>query len=176
MDKRVKKTLRTIQKGVHELYILTNNKKYSVTELCNKIGLQRSCFYNHYSSIEEVIVEIQNKCLDDLEEILSNPKSTNVDIIIGCVNYISERRKKKFNSLFEINDMRVFERLKNMCTPLIINSQQRNMLLNDAQKDYLVTFVVSGSIAVFRKWVEDGYNVDPYQLLDGFLKSFKLIY
>ena len=171
MDKRIKKTRKTIQKGVYELYITPNKTNYSVTELCEFIKINRTTFYLHYKRIENVIDDMQNKVLEDLKNILTNNIDSISKMIHGCVEYIV-RQPKGFKNLFSNNQTKIFLLVKNMVSPLLLRDQKFEKLSDGIEREYVMDFIVSGSINVFRTWIERDCKDDVNSLLSKFVEFF----
>lgn len=173
MDKRIKRTIKAIHKGVYELYINTGCKDYSITKLCEKIDINRSTFYLHYNKIEDVIESIQDNILRDIQSILYNSKITLDNVVVACADYIKQHKSKKFDKLFEGYELKLHEVFKNMCGDMILETPLLMNMDEGPHKDYIADFIISGSIGVFRKWIANNCEPDANKLLEGFQKLFE---
>ena len=61
MDKRVQRTRQIIKSTVAKLLITKKIDEISVTEISAQSLIQRATFYNNYSSVYEVVMDIRNE-------------------------------------------------------------------------------------------------------------------
>lgn len=91
-NRRITQTKKFIQES---LILLMEQKplyKISIKELCDKAGINRSTFYNHYKSQYEVFDEIEKNYLDSINALFANsPKGKNPgDSIVELMRYIDQ--------------------------------------------------------------------------------------
>ena len=76
-NQRIALTKRLLQEGLLNLLEHQPVDKISVTELCRISGINRSTFYNHYSSPQDILTELQERVTQGLKEIASRHQTRN---------------------------------------------------------------------------------------------------
>ena len=66
MDRRVEKTKSAIKHEVINSLNTNEIEKITVKSICDKININRSTFYLHYSTINDVIDEIEDNIIQDI--------------------------------------------------------------------------------------------------------------
>ena len=74
-NQRIALTKKLLQEGLLRLLDVKTLDSISVTELCRESGINRATFYNHYSSPQELLNDIENRMTDRLKQIISNLKT-----------------------------------------------------------------------------------------------------
>ncbi len=67
-DLRVRRTLTSIRKSFFELVLEKNYNEISITELTDRAGINRKTFYLHYSSLDDLVAEIEEEIVSDILE------------------------------------------------------------------------------------------------------------
>ena len=82
-DLRVRRTLASIRRSFYELVLEKNYGDISITELTEHAGINRKTFYLHYSSLDDLVSEIEEEIE---EEILGQigKNAENLDLA-GCI-------------------------------------------------------------------------------------------
>ncbi len=65
-DLRVRRTLTSIRKSFFELVLEKNYNEISITELTERAGINRKTFYLHYSSLDDLVAEIEEEIVSDI--------------------------------------------------------------------------------------------------------------
>ena len=83
-DLRVRRTLKAIRKAFYELVLEKSYSDISITELTERAEINRKTFYLHYSSLDDLIHEVEQ---ETVEHILKNIhlSAENLDVA-GCVS------------------------------------------------------------------------------------------
>lgn len=129
-DLRVRRTLKSIHEAFAELVLEEDYQNISITELTNRAEVNRKTFYLHYSSLDDLIHEIEE---DTAKKILAtlDEEAENLDVA-GCVSkfyhYLdtaSDVEKKlmcdpEYHKFYEnvtdrILGSRVFQRFYDIC-------------------------------------------------------------
>ena len=71
-NQRITLTKRLLQDALINLLRTTDISKISIRELCEKAGINRTTFYNHYGSQYDVLKELSGNFLADIEAALTN--------------------------------------------------------------------------------------------------------
>ena len=79
-DIRVVRTQNALLEALEELIKTKKLSCISITELCSKAGINRNTFYYHYNNIYELLDENKQIMIDELNEILTNNKTSNKEM------------------------------------------------------------------------------------------------
>ena len=74
-NQRIALTKKLLQEGLLRLLAVKPLDSISVTELCRESGINRATFYNHYSSPQELLNDIENRLATQLKQIICNMKT-----------------------------------------------------------------------------------------------------
>ena len=74
-NQRIALTKRMLQEGLLKLLETKDLDKISVTELCRASGVNRATFYNHYSSPQDLLTDLEMQMSDALTEIIGDPRT-----------------------------------------------------------------------------------------------------
>lgn len=96
-----KKRARTIKKIKDSLMVLFQQMDYqkiSVTMLCDQAGLHRSTFYLYYSSIDEVLREIEHEILNEIQQYADQMN-----------DFRDAKTPKEMKNIYQDNEQRMIE-------------------------------------------------------------------
>lgn len=65
-DRRIERTRMSIRNAVMQLIIEKDFGQITVKELAERADINRKTFYMHYTSVQDVIEEVQNEIIDSL--------------------------------------------------------------------------------------------------------------
>lgn len=83
-DLRVKKTLKSIRRAFYQLVLEKDFGDISITELTELAEINRKTFYLHYSSLEDLINEVETETVADILKHVGQA-AENLDLA-GCVS------------------------------------------------------------------------------------------
>jgi len=83
-DLRVKRTTRSIRQAFYELVLVKDYSQISITELADRAYINRKTFYLHYSSLDELMKELEEEMAQDMLEHLEKD-AKNLDVA-GCIS------------------------------------------------------------------------------------------
>ena len=74
-NQRIALTKKLLQEGLLRLLKVKSLDNISVTELCRESGINRATFYNHYSSPQELLDDLEARISSKLKEIIGTPQT-----------------------------------------------------------------------------------------------------
>lgn len=84
-DLRVRRTLKAIRSAFYELVLTKSYSDISITELTDRAEINRKTFYLHYSSLEDLVKEVEQEIVEQiLQDVSSSAQQMDV---AGCVNH-----------------------------------------------------------------------------------------
>lgn len=156
------------------LLLLLEKKEYefiTVKEICQKAGVNRSTFYLHYESIDDLLMEtielLNKKFLSTFNNEIVKPDILKKDdlyfinekYLIPYLNLIKEHSKvfKLIHKLPHIfNNQKVFDHLyKNLFTKVL-----DKFGVHEDEKEYVFAYFTSGSLAIVNKWIDKNCKED----------------
>ena len=150
------------------LELLKHKRFYdiNVRELCDKAGVNRSTFYRHYDNIADVM----NDIIDDIGKIIidANTSSSNDpdhanNYVYHAVRFFDEHHEYDPLILAEQDSLlTILSRFEDF----VLGSFDNIHTGNDAEKRYLVKFLLSGTYAILTDWVIHGRKEPAKQIAD----------
>ena len=157
-EKKREKTRRFFRKALKELLSEKTYLEITVNELCERAELSRATFYIYYSDIDALLREMQDKMLEDIEE-LRKPfrKNRNYginnelsDLCISRHIYDYERSHRDLYLLFMSSDIDGYfrRRMKKMWQEDFLSSVKGAGYIIDKKLIYAVKFIIGGMLEV----------------------------
>lgn len=178
MNKSESKYYNTAIKMDEAFLSLLNKKKFefiSVKEICETAGVNRSTFYLHYESLNDLLVEtgeyINNKFFSyfDHNEVknfeLDNLEDHELNFIkpaylIPWLTFIKDNKVlfqtilKRFKTLSVVTSY-------NHLTDEVIKPVLDRLIPNVEKQEYIYRFYVEGIIAIVKQWVKNDCIQEP---------------
>lgn len=164
VDTRVKYTKSVLQKALLDILKEKNIDKVSVKELCEEAGINRGTFYLHYSTPNDVLLEIERSFMNDHLNIFS-------DYMIEASHKKSGRGMDKLEELFKVTlenielckilfgahgNHKFNERIKNDFRKDVVDYWSYEFPeLNKKHLDYIYDYVFAGSMSLVLNWIDD---------------------
>lgn len=165
------------------LLLLLEKKEYefiTVKEICQKAGVNRSTFYLHYESIDDLLFEAIDMINKKFNTAFKNEviKPDNLDkndlfliedkYLIPYLHFIKENKKiykliHKNPFIFKTQD--VFTKLYNDLFSVILDKYG----VPDNEKEYIFSFFSFGLVAIIQKWIENDCK-DDIELIADLMK------
>ena len=163
-DLRVRRTLKCIRDAFYELIMEEDFSQISITELTERADINRKTFYLHYTSLEDLVEEIEQEFVDELLSSLA-ANANNLDVA-GCISVF-----------YHFMDEGSPIQRKLLCDPeytFFYNKVTQDILDSDFfQKFYVIcehpsivrAFCV-GITSMFRTWYMEGKQIPLEELID----------
>ncbi|MBR2909581.1 MAG: TetR/AcrR family transcriptional regulator C-terminal domain-containing protein [Clostridia bacterium] len=146
------------------LYLLEKKEydKITVKEICEKAGVNRSTFYLHYETMEDLLLEtIDNlnrefiDCFEDKPTIVDKKSSMFLTerYLIPYLNFVKKNKRvlKIIHSKPELfNSQNVFMKMYTR----FFNPALKVFNVGEKEKPYVFEFFTKGVVAVVKKWIE----------------------
>ena len=177
MDKNRSKYFNTASFFDEALLALLETKDYeyiTIKEICNKAGFNRSTFYLHYDSIDDLLEEsltyITNKFysrFNNKTDILDNENllfindyylNTYLDFIID--NKIILKLSFKHPKILKVD--KSYNDLKNN----ILNPILEKYNIEENKRDYIIDFYVNGIMSIIKTWVYNDCKEDKSFIIE----------
>lgn len=140
-----------------QLLQTTDISRISVRDLCEKAGINRTTFYNHYGCPFDVLKEMSQTYLADIEHTLNSGTTgeqadvnRRVEIVFGYILEHIELSKILINSNL---DSHFSESLFSLPKVTQLLEQTLSSVQDAAEKASVIAFAISGSYKLIQDWV-----------------------
>lgn len=147
----------------------------TVKEICNKAGVNRSTFYLHYETIDDLVLEaadyVNKKFITyfdhSTENFVDNIKTLSLEELklvekshlTPYLHFIKDN-KRIFKAAFHNPiGMRVYERYDKLKDHVILPIMER-FEIDEKEQKYILVFYIEGMMAIIKKWVDDDCQDD----------------
>lgn len=140
----------------------------TVKEICNKAGVNRSTFYLHYESINDLIEETMNyinkKFTDyfneNSKEFIDKIRISSLDdlkliekkYLTPYLNFIKDNKKIFKASFNNPTGMSAFDKYNNLKKHILIPILER-FNIDKKERNYLIAFYINGIMAIIKEWI-----------------------
>lgn len=141
----------------------------TIKEICNKAGVNRSTFYLHYESINDLVAEttdyINEKFIDYFSEnskefidkinysSLEDLKLVKKKYLTPYLTFIKDNQKVFKASFNNTKGMKVFDKYNHL-KDYILNPILNRFNIAEKEKNYLITFYINGIMAIIKEWIK----------------------
>lgn len=171
MDRRSRKAKAAIDQALILSLKKENIRDIQVKKIAELADISRSTFYQHYSSIYEVIEQMENEIILKIKVYCKDfPRISLRELIINIANYIKSD-KERINILLTKTDDHFKNKIKR-AFQVFENIYTASYLGKDVGR-YYHCFIIEGAIGIFALWVKEGCRIPIEELYDDLLKLFK---
>lgn len=176
-DLRVIKTKQIIRAAVLDIMTRKSLADISVTEVAKKAMVNRKTFYNHYSTVNDVLEDLIQEVIDSITDKMNfDSKSC---LKIGDVLYYLARSISEYKDQLSV--------ILKYCPEYYYNGKTQAILLrlsevsiqniadipDESILKMVSLFAASGIIAVYTRWLADNCNTDAEIIVEV---TKKLVY
>lgn len=154
---RTRKRKASIHEALYELLETNRIEDITVTMISEKAGITRKTFYSYYDSIFDLADTIATEYIASLEQLLNN-----VDIIAALEDedklreilyFILKSNGKSFEFVIRCtSNKELVHKVQLLSVRIAKNNPKSKAILDDKAIYGVVTYVVSGIIAVYRDY------------------------
>ena len=160
-NQRVRLTKRLLKNALVDLLIQTPLQKISITEICARAEINRTTFYKYYSSECDLYADIENDFIYILGEHLKNSDT------VGLENLLSVIQDNPKMATALINNSSEEEFLKRIFSlPEVTGNINFKRLEKTGHRDEIFFYLFSGSYALIKRWVNNGFDKTPKEMSD----------
>ena len=157
----------------------------TVKEICNKAGVNRSTFYLHYESINDLVEETMkyinknfinyfNENSKDVFEKIKNAPLEELKLIerkylTPYLTFIKNNKrvfKASFNNPKGMNTSNRYNNLKTY----ILNPILERFNVIEKERNYLITFYINGIMAIIKEWLNNDCKDSISEIEDIIIK------
>ena len=169
-NQRIILTKRLLQEGLLRLLETKELDKISVTELCRESGINRATFYNHYSSPQDLLADLELRLTEELSNVINSPKFANDiprQMEAVCTHYQENARSiltlARCHADSDLAD--IFYELNQRVRSQHIASIRSNSA-DDDSAHLISTFLYTGTYHMIREWLVKDIQKSPREVAD----------
>ncbi|MBP3325895.1 MAG: TetR/AcrR family transcriptional regulator [Coprococcus sp.] len=168
-DRRIKKTKQLLKQGLIEIMFEKDIKNITIKELVEKVDINRSTFYLHYSDIYELLAEMENNLMAEIWQVFDSYK--NID-------------KLEESYAFILTLYKTFDNNRDLCRA-IMSSQNNSAFIRQMEEsiereiriklneligdesvisDNAYTFYRCGCVGLIKIWITDSLPETPEEM------------
>lgn len=167
MDNRVRYTKKVLQQALLTVLQKKNIDRVTIKEICEEAKVNRGTFYLHYSTPNDLLMEIEQQFIDENMTIFSAyfqpgyETGYMADLFSGIL-----RNKDLCRIIMGKNgNPRFVERMQNMLRSGVVDGWCREFpKYNREDLDYVYDFIFSGSMRLILNWIEDDKSLSAEDL------------
>ena len=163
-DRRVLYTKMFLKESLLELMKEKPVDKITPTELCRHANINRNTFYTHYYSVRDVLEELELEFSNQIVESLTIRFSASEydEMLQEICRIIYDRRDFCKILLSENGDTAFFNNVIGLGKPFVVAQwRDAGIDLSDEDMEMFFAFIVSGSVAIIRKWAASDMKQTP---------------
>lgn len=157
-----------IQKSLHNLLKRKRYDGFSIKELCDEAGINRSTFYAHYQDINDLMIKTEKKLAERIQTIWKPKYETDEyskEMFVELFTFIKEYKEfyKAFlvsHTLSFVADKMIEQQTEHFKKVAI----SKGIQYTDAEIDYHIHFFGGGLKAVCGRWLHNDCRETPEQL------------
>lgn len=167
LDTRVRYTKAALQQSLLKILINKPIDKVTIKELCDGAKLNRGTFYLHYTTPNDVLMEIEQQFIDEnlshVSPYLQNSRKTSrFNDMFTC---ILKNRDVCRILMGHNGNPKFVERMSQLMRDGVINEWCREFPQYRRENlDYIYDFIFSGATQLILNWIEDDKGVSTEQL------------
>ena len=167
-NQRVIVTKRMLHEALLQLLEEKSIDKISITELCDKAGINRATFYRHYNIPRDVLVEMEANFTEDI-----NSRFESIGLTTDAYNYILDvssylyENSKLIKMFISNNSEQDLTFMMNDMFRRFLNNKEKypNLAKMDAENVKLITsYVAGGSYFMLRQWLMEDVPKKPEEV------------
>jgi AcrR family transcriptional regulator len=167
VDRRIRHTKQALRDSLIKLLKHKPIEKISVKELCEDADINRSTFYAHYQDPADLMAQIERELFRNLNEYLDGyhvkeDEAETFRKIVMIVEYVRENAELCSTLINENGDFQ-----KEIM--VLLQNQLRDWQgvgIEADEVDYMLTFSITGSLGIFRKWLQEGLDKSPREIAE----------
>ena len=157
-DLRVRRTLTAVRKAFNDLVLTRNYNEISITDLTEKAGINRKTFYLHYSSLDDLVAEVEEEMS---KEILDNigEYARKLDLE-GCITYFYKYLEScsKVEKKLMCDEHYAF--FYNEVVDTVLKSDEFSKFFSMTKYPSIVRSYTKAITAIYKDWLLAGRDTD----------------
>ncbi len=157
-DRRVRMTKKILKDALVEIMRIKPIHEISIKKICETADINRSTFYHHYQSPQELYDDIINDISEDITAIVrakKNNNATNSSMISEILTYVEDRRELFLVILSDKGNISIGEKLTNIIGKFIGADNKSELSM------YCTQFASAGVANIIWLWLNNEKRLPP---------------
>ncbi len=170
-DRRVIRTKNAIREAYIQLLMDKKAKKITITEIARLADIDRKTFYLHYSTVDDILWEIEEELVDELIKVLKKEQTPEMPFsITRLFEHLNDMVEKNYAFFQFIAASRehsyFFEQMKEVLVREIKDVAAPYFKMTETEFLVYTEFYLAGIISVYVRWFRDHLDLPVNQLAD----------
>ena len=165
MDKRVQRTRQIIKSTVAKLLITKKIDEISVTEISAQSLIQRATFYNNYSSVYEVVMDIRNEitavAAEKFEDVDFSAVRRSAEVIFRRISEFYQALPDAYRKFLASDNVYLSNGVRKWFFDNLINKIEKSQRKLSEFERYSVKMFINGIIDAYFEWKKSGSPTAP---------------
>ena len=184
MDRRVRKTKSQLRAGLAQLMREKSIREITVKELVDKVDINRSTFYLHYSDIPGMLKEIEDEILEEMgraiqEHPIEEGEKSIYFFMQDMFRVLAANREIGCALVGPHGDIAFVRRIENFLEQYSRHVRGDMLPEQLAEMKYFYSFCWNGCLGFVKTWLEEGEDKSPedaaklmFQMVTSSMRSF----
>lgn len=166
MDRRVRKTKSQLRAGLAQLMREKSIREITVKELVDKVDINRSTFYLHYSDIPGMLKEIEDEILEEMgraiqEHPIEGGEKSIYFFMQDMFRVLAANREIGCALVGPHGDIAFVRRIENFLEQYSRHVRGDMLPEQLAEMKYFYSFCWNGCLGFVKTWLEEGEDKSP---------------
>lgn len=159
VDRRVRKTKAQLREGLAHLMLEKSIKEITVKELVDKVDINRSTFYLHYSDIYQMLQKIEEEALENITCMLTDSpvdfsdKESTLAFTTKFFSILDSDKDLCRALLGPHGDMAFVEQIENLLASTFLKQLPGRFSKDDPDLKYAYAFTLNGCVGLIKVWL-----------------------
>lgn len=169
LDRRIRKTRAQLRAGLACLMNEKSIKEITVKELVDKVDINRSTFYLHYTDIYQMLDCIESELLEEITEAAQNlslnlPDGGSFAFITRIFSILEENKDICAALLGPNGDMAFVSKIESMIADTIFTQLEKKLPKDTLDITYVYAFCLTGCVGMIKTWLLEGTPSSPQHM------------
>lgn len=166
-NQRIAVTKRMLHEALMQLLEEKSIDKISITELCDKAGINRATFYRHYNIPRDVLLEIEANFTEEISKYASIGLSSDAySYILNICSYVYENSNLIKMFIKNNSEQDLTHMMNDMFCRFLNNKEEYpNLAKLDEENVKLITsYIAGGCYFMLRQWLMEDVPKKPEEV------------
>lgn len=172
VDRRVRKTKAQLREGLAHLMLEKSIKEITVKELVDKVDINRSTFYLHYSDIYQMLQKIEEEALENITCMLTDSpvdfsdKESTLAFTTKFFSILDSDKDLCRALLGPHGDMAFVEQIENLLAGTFLKQLPGTFPKDDPNLKYAYAFTLNGCVGLIKTWLSLPVQESPAHIAE----------
>lgn len=171
LDRRIRKTRAQLRTGLACLMQEKSIKEITVKELVDKVDINRSTFYLHYTDIYQMLECIESELLQEITEAIDTLPSDPTDggsypFITRMFSILAENKDICGALLGPNGDMAFVAKIESMIADTVFDRLEDSFPKNAPDITHAYAFCLTGCVGMVKSWLSEENPSSPQHMAE----------